>query len=100
MSVTITLERTSELLILFTTSVQVFEIDQTVQWKALVNETEASPSAVALQPSWELFSSVSFNFYKSSVDEGTYTVKIQWYVHGGSARAYTRSLTVIALPTS
>lgn len=98
MSVTIALERTSELLVLFTTNVRVFAKATSVQWKALINQTEASPGAVALQPSWELFSSVSFNFYKSSIGAGTYTVKIQWYVYNGAAQAYARSLIVIALP--
>lgn len=38
------------------------------------------------------------NFYQASVSAGTYTVKIQWKVSGGSGDVAERILTVIALP--
>ncbi len=98
-SITITLENTSDLLVLFSTNVRVFEVGATIVWRAMVDGVECSPSEVPLQPSWELFSSVCFNFYKLSVGAGTHTVKIQWSVFMGSARAHRRTLAVIAFPS-
>jgi len=98
-SITITLENTSDLLVLFSTNARVFEEDATIVWKALVDGVECFPGEVALQPSWKLFSSVSFSFYKPSVGAGTHTVKMQWSVWLGSARAYIRTLAIMAFPT-
>lgn len=111
MSVTISLERRSNLLILFSTEAYI-NVDQNyIVVRALVDTTFAVPGVVYLTPTiWPNSgpyshshkvgaSGYSFNFYQPSVDAGSYTVKTQWMVSGGLGYTYKCTLTVIALPS-
>jgi len=101
-SVTITLERNSTLLIMFSTEASITLSTASIQWRALVNTTTAAPGAVWLQPpdtTGLKWTPVSYNFYQSSVSAGQYTVYIQWSVPlGGTAYVNARTLFVTALP--
>lgn len=101
MSVTITMERNSTLLIMFSAQSAISLDDKSICWRILVNATTALPGALYLQPPGEgnQWSSVSYTFYKPSVSAGEYTVQAQWYVSGGTGWVANRVLFVIALPT-
>lgn len=101
LSVTITVERNSTLLIMFSVQSAISLDDKSILWRALVNATTALPGALYLQPPGEgnQWSSVSYTFYKPSVSAGEYTVQAQWYVSGGTGWVANRVLFVIALPT-
>jgi len=100
MSVTITVERNSTLLIMFSTQSAISVVDKNIQWRVFVNTTTALPESVYLQPPGEgtQWSSVSYTFYKPSVSAGQHTVYVQWYVSGGTGWVGRRTLFVIALP--
>ncbi|MGC8998265.1 MAG: hypothetical protein ACP5JW_02525, partial [Candidatus Bathyarchaeia archaeon] len=47
------------------------------------------------------YAAYSFNFYKTAVNAGTHTIKIQWKLsYGGTGYGYAgyRTLIVLALP--
>lgn len=127
MSPTITLQRTSQLLIFFNAEAKIDGYGQ-ITVRALVGTESASPYEVQLNPLLDYngfhdhtgatMSSVfhthgiygegshthafgympySYMFSKSA-GPGTYTVKIQWKVTGGVGYVTHRTLTVIALP--
>jgi hypothetical protein len=101
LSVTITVERNSTLLIMFSVQSAISLDDQNVLWRALVNATAALPGSVYLQPPGEgtQWSAVSYTFYKPNVSAGQHNVYMQWYVSGGTGWVGLRTLFVIALPT-
>lgn len=104
MSVTLSLNRKSHLLIMF--SVQALpDYDERIYVRTLVGQDVAYPGEIWLTPI--IFDGTSYllgwgaytqNFYQPSVSAGTYTIKIQWKVSGGTGDAAERILTVIALP--
>jgi len=100
MSVTITVERNSTLLIMFSVQSAISLDDKNILWRALVNTDTALPGALYLQPPGEgsQWSLVSYNFYQPDVSAGEYTVYVQWYVSGGTGWVGHRTLFVIALP--
>jgi len=102
MSVTLKLDRNSTLIILFSTQTALSSATESIMWLAKVNATTASPGAFYLQPpnpSASLYwVSVSFNFLKTDVTAGEYTVYMQWSVTAGTAYVGDRTLIVIALP--
>jgi len=100
MSVTITVNRNSTLLIMFSTQCAISLVDKNIQWRATVNTTTALPESVYLQPPGEgtQWSSVSYTFYEPGVSAGEHTVYVQWYVNGGTGWVGRRTLFVIALP--
>ena len=107
MSVTLTVNRTSYLLIMFSTEARNADPSQMIMVQALVNDSIAIPGSVYMTPIMGLsgthrhtlgYSTYAFNFIKPSVSAGTYNVKIQWFIWGGLGYARSRTLTVIALP--
>jgi hypothetical protein len=110
MSVTLTLTRTSHVLIMFSTEAMNDNPNYRIFVQAFVGTDLAIPGAIYLTPTVAMastplhnhaldFASYAYNFYKSSVNAGTYTIKIQWAVSGGgTGHAFKRTLTAIALP--
>jgi uncharacterized coiled-coil protein SlyX len=112
MAVTMTLNRTSHLLIMFSTDAYDNTASDIIYARAVVDGTVAQPYQVILTPytsselGWPYTHShiiynacSSYNFYQPFVSPGTHTIQIQWFVTGGSTGwAYYRTLTVIALP--
>lgn len=115
-SVNITLQRTSHLLIFFSADASNNLLsdagDYCIEARALVGDSTALPGSVYLTPivggtgftglpnhrHTLGYSSYSYNFYEPSLSPGTYTIKIQWCVTGGTGYVSSRTLTVIALP--
>ena len=111
MDVVLTLDRTSHLLIMFSTEARVDDSSQRIEIRAMVSTYLAYPGSVYLTPMMLEYpipeehrhnldySAYSYNFCSPSVNAGTYIIKIQWRVEGGgTGRAGPRALTVIALP--
>lgn len=99
MSVTITFNQTSHLLIVFTLMASTNPAGNNIRLRALVGAQPAFPAEYQLLCDSTAYDTWSCSFYKSSVTSGTYTVKIQWWVSGGMGYAHIRRvLTVIALP--
>jgi len=98
MNTTVTLGRTSHLLIIFTMEGLINPAPIQFQVRALVGTQGASPYSYYLRPTSTTYDTWTTTFYKSSVTPGTYNVKIVWSVNGGTVTAQKRVLTVIALP--
>jgi len=100
MEVTLTLERNSTLLIMFSTEARISVSTATIHWQAKVNATYAEPGTVYLQPSstGEL-GPISYNFHLEGLTAGQYTIYMLWSVTGGATgHVEYRTLSVIALP--
>jgi hypothetical protein len=106
MSVNLTVNQTSNLVIMLSIEAYNAEPTAAIGVRALVGAITAIPDEVLLrsldysfQGFETAFVSYSCNFYKT-VSAGTYLVKIQWQVTPESTgKAGTGSLIVIALPT-
>lgn len=106
MSVVITLERTSNLIVLFSTNAAMDDTGYSISWQAVMryeNGTESIlwPGQVYMQPGGletSKYATLSYNWLQPNVAAGSYTVKVQWYVQGSTGWVYSRSLVVIALP--
>lgn len=105
MSVTINLERTSHLIILFSTNSAVDNNDASILWRATIwngtTTVNAQPGDLYMQPGGlkaNKYANLSYDWYQPNVNAGSYTIKIQWAVSGGTGWVSIRSLTVIALP--
>ncbi len=101
MSVTITVDRNSTLLIMFSTETSITDITGSIQWRAKVNATNAAPGQVWSQPpnqpgsKWVSF---AYNFIQP-VSAGQHSIYIQWYyLPPGTGYVGVRTLFVIALP--
>jgi hypothetical protein len=100
----ITLNRKSNLIIMFNAEAWVDGAGDSLYVRALVNSTVANPDSGSLT----LFTtagesqhgSYAVNFYLENVEAGAYTVKIQWTEQLGASLAHMgdRTLHVIALP--
>jgi hypothetical protein len=100
----ISLNRKSNLIIMFNAEAWVDGAGDELYVRALVNSTVANPNSGSLT----LFTtagesqhgSYAVNFYLENVDAGAYTVKIQWSERLGASLAHMgdRTLHVIALP--
>jgi uncharacterized coiled-coil protein SlyX len=120
MSVTLTVNRTSNLMILFSTDAYCSAGPQEttrIFIQAIVNSTAADPNYVTLTPCVQVTGTYglighahalsegaySYIFNMPTVTPGFYTIKIQWRVIYSSPQgigvAGSRTLTVIALPT-
>ena len=105
-SLIITRHRTSHLLILFSVEAMTDPPSNRIVIRALVGATTACPSTVILDPlvtgdiTQLHYAAYTFNFLKTSLGAGTYSVIIQWRVvlSGGTGLARYRTLAVIALP--
>lgn len=107
MSVSITLNRTSHMLIMWSAEATQSDWRQTIYVRAEVGASAAIPGMVTLTPivhdvaghthplDWSVY---SYIFYKPSVTAGDYTIKMQWKVSGGVGSVRYRTLTAIALP--
>lgn len=116
-SVTLTLNRTSQLLIMFSANAWMSNATSNpsafIKCQAVVNGTPATPSVVQLTPTMtaELGdpyrhahrvtnSTCNFTFYSDSLSAGTYTIQIRWYISSqGQGDVGTRTLAVMVLPT-
>lgn len=100
MSVDVTLERTSHLIIMFSTEAQHLSSTDRIWVSAYVGGTLALPGGVHLTPyESESYSSYTYNFYLPNVSGGIHTIKMRWLVEpGGTGWVWWRSLTVIGLP--
>ena len=102
-SVTITVNRNSTLLIMFSAEASVSSTVNGIQVQAMVNADVALPGSVWLQPNVNFTSDVSYNFYVPNVSAGVYEVYMQWavwvYPQGGTGYCSDRTLIVIAFPT-
>lgn len=101
MEVTLTLERNSTLLIMFSTESSITDITGSIQWRAKVNTTNAAPGQVWSQPPNQPGSkwvSIAYNFIQP-VSAGRYSIYIQWYyLPPGTGYVGARTLFVVALP--
>jgi hypothetical protein len=102
MSVTLTLNETSDMLILVSVEATP-SVGERIYITAMINGEAAKPGEILrLTPvrtsAYSEMASYTFNFCEPSVSPGTYTVKIQWLVTGGTGYIEYRTLTVIALP--
>lgn len=107
MSVTLSFNSSSHILILVSV-VAMGDLDEYIVIRVLIGDEVALPGFIWLTPiikdsnalpgyaSWAAY---TYNFW-SLVMAGTYTVKVQWKVSGGTGAISGRTLTVIALPTS
>jgi hypothetical protein len=102
MSVSITIQNTSVIVIMFSAEATIGDAGQGIFVGANVGGTDAVPSyAVLATPSSDtLYNANSFNFYLDSVSAGTYIVKMVWKVSGGTGYVRNRTLLVMALPTA
>lgn len=101
MIATITVDRPSILLIMFSANAWNTDPWRSVNARALVNGTSAKPYWIWLTENRETKVGImanTFNFY-ALVPSGAHTVKIQWKVTGGTAESLMRSLIVVGLPT-
>ncbi len=105
LSVTITLERTSNVLILLTVAAM-NDPGYRAYVRALIGNQQAY-DPLTLTPAVGNFTDgfqqvwmhcYTYCFYKPAVAAGTYNVKIQWMVSGGSAYSSGGYLVVIGLP--
>jgi hypothetical protein len=102
MSVTLTINETSTVLILVSIEATP-SLEERIYMTAMINEEAAKPGeTVYLTPvkssAYSAAAPYTFNFFEPSVSPGTYTIKILWLVTGGTGYIYYRTLTVIALP--
>lgn len=114
-SLSISLRRTSHVLILFSSEAEITDGHGSIRVRAVINGAVANPSSVYLTPviTEELgypsnhrhnleYGSYSYNFYAPSLSAGNYTVKIQWRllseVAGTEAVVRDRTVTVLAFP--
>ena len=102
MSVTLTINETSTVLILVSVEATP-SLYERIYITAMINGEAAKPGeTVELTPvkssAYSEMASYTFNFCEPSVSPGTYTIKIQWLVTGGTGYIMYRTLTAIALP--
>lgn len=102
MSIDITLERTSHLLIMVSTSAYLSTSGDYILIRALVgtNVTYPDEGTLTALTTFPTVGSFTFIFYLPSVTQGTYTVYVQWRVWSGTAIGLIdeRTLNVIGLP--
>ena len=101
MSVSITLERTSHIIIMFSAIAYVEVLGNSIMVRAITDEAIPYPVEIVLTKETQLtMGTHSFTWNLPDVSAGTHTVKIQWLVSGGigTGNVADRSLTVIALP--
>ena len=101
---TVSLNRRSNLIIMFSAEAWVDGAGDSLFVRALVDSTVANPNSGSLllftTAGESQHGSYAINFYMEDVDAGPYTVKIQWSELLGSQLAHLadRTLNVIALP--
>jgi hypothetical protein len=105
MSVSITLARTSHIIIVFSATAYVEEHGNSIKVRAIADEATPDeaipiPVEIVLTKATELIKGTySFTWNLPDISAGTHTVKIQWLSSWGSTgNVADRSLTVIALP--
>jgi len=103
-ALTISLNRKSNLIIMFSAEAWVDGAGDSLFVRALVDSTVANPNSGAMvlftTAGSSQHGSYAINFYLEDVDAGTYTVKIQWSELLGAQLAHMadRTLNIIALP--
>ncbi len=107
MSLNISLNRKSYLIIMFSAVVGVLTGADIIVVRALVNESIADPGDIVFFPEisrtadhrhWHGFTPYTYNFLQL-VEQGIYTIKIEWKAsEGGGAYVSERTLIVMAIP--
>ncbi len=106
MSVSITLARTSHIIIVFSATAYVEVLGNSILVRAIADKATPDeaipiPVEIVLTKATELTKGTySFTWNLPDISAGTHTVEIQWKVEGGADAGVVidRSLTVIALP--
>ena len=106
MSVSITLARTSHIIIVFSATAYVEVLGNSIKVRAIADEATPDeaipyPVEIVLTKGTKLTKGTySFTWNLPDINAGTHTVEIQWKVEGGTDAGVVidRSLTVIALP--
>jgi len=109
MNLTISLNRTSHLLIIFSSEAYTNDPSTRIIVRAIDGTTPVPPGEVIFTPTISYGPgnththgncAYSYDFFEPSVTAGTHTIKIQWKVNvvGAVGFADARTLTVIALP--
>lgn len=100
----ITLNRKSNLIIMFSAEAWIDGAGDELYVRALVNSTVANPDSgsdiLFTAAGFSQHGSYAVNFYLENVDAGAYTVKIQWKEQNGAVLAHMadRTLHIIAFP--
>lgn len=100
-AVNLTLTRTSNLIITFSTEAWLGSASGYLNVRAMVNTTQAYPTngTTTITRDNTVAASYSFTFYSTDIPAGTYTVTMQWQTPTGTqATVEDRTLTIIALP--
>ncbi len=99
MSVSVTLQTNSTLLIMFSAEAQTSTDFLEIYVRAMVDATPANPSTGVTLTKLMDWASHSFTFYKPNVAPGTHTIKIQWSFNDevGSVQIRGRTLIVTSL---
>jgi molybdopterin-binding protein len=100
-SVNLTLTRTSNVIITFSTEAWLGSASGYLNVRAMVNTTQAYPTngTTTITRDNTVAASYSFTFYCTEIPAGTYTVAMQWQTPTGTqANVEDRTLTIIALP--
>jgi hypothetical protein len=98
MTVTVNVQRESELLIMFS-ALSAPSASGSCYVHALVNGVEAEPSGDCLLTAGGIIAACACNFVYYVWTPGTYTVKIQWKVMGDWTGVSHRTLIVLTIPT-
>lgn len=108
MSLTVTLNTTSHLLIVFSADAWINDNAAQIRIQALCGTNQTKPGDIYLTPtlSWgygnyHVIGSCAYTyvFYLTSVPAGTQTIKMQWRVTGATGSVGNRTLTVLAFPS-
>jgi len=100
-SVTISLNQTSHLLIICTLMASTDPVDRAMFLSASVGTETAIPFEYQLFCDTSTYTTWTVSYYQMSVASGTHTVKIQWRINPvipSTGWAIRQALTVIALP--
>jgi len=101
MSVTLILNRRSHLIILATIQNRQDTSEKITYLRCVADGSLATPNWAIIdhtRPDTSEQRMYTNNFYLTNFPAGTYTIKLQWSVTGGTAYSYYRSFIVIALP--
>jgi molybdopterin-binding protein len=100
MTVTLTLTRTSHLVIMWSGEAWISPAGNNIVMRAMVDSVKAGPGTDHQLTTDSSISSYSCIFYLPNVSSGSHTVSIEWRVplSGSIGNSQRRTLTVLALP--
>jgi len=97
-SVTLSLNETSHILIICTLMATTVPVGNAIFMRASVGTETAIPFEYQLVGDTDTYTTFTVSYHLSSVAPGTHTVKMQWRVSAGTGWAIRLALTVVALP--